>query len=108
MVLPSNTGGAPSALVPLANRLSKAPQCGAPSSHAALCCAAIVLLSDAARLDRGSSAALVELAQLLVVGYLLRGLCERKGLQQRPPWCLTVFAALSRSCRSPAVLLQQI
>lgn len=62
--------------------------CGALGSHAALCCAALVLLSDAAHIDSGSSAALVELAQLLVVGSLLRSLCERHGLQHRPPWCL--------------------
>ena len=61
--------------------------CGALGSHAALCCAALVLLSEAAHVDRGGSAALVELAQLLTIGSLLRSLCERHGLQHRPPWC---------------------
>lgn len=105
VVLPSNTGGALSVLAPSPTSLLKR-QCGALGSHAALCCAAIVLLSDAARLDSGSSAALVELAQLLVVGSLLRSLCERHGLQQRPCWCPnSPLSAICRPCRSPRAVL---
>ena len=110
VVLPSNTGGALSALAPLNNQLVWSANVAHSKALAALYCAAAVLLSDAARLDRGSSAALVELAQLLVVGHLLRSLFERQGLQQRPPWCLStsITAVCRSSCRPCAVLLSLV